>query len=89
MALTLVTPGAAPPENPGAVVQQLRSIALDVEAGQLVGARSAAVIVEAPDGGLMVYGVGPGDERARLNAAYVLLSLALRELEAVARAAAG
>lgn len=79
--LTLVT-ADAPPENPAAIPEQLRSIAYDVECGQLIGAHSAVVIVKGA--GLMVYGIQEGDHAARLNAAHMLLSLALRELEAIA-----
>lgn len=82
--LTLVSPDAAPREDVGAIPQQLRSIALDVECGQLIGAQSACVIVKGGTS-LMVYGIGPGHEVERLNAAYMLLSRALRELETVAR----
>lgn len=70
-------------ERTGDAPEQLRRIAADIESGALVGVQSAAVIVH-QTGGLMIYGITDGAEGARLNAAYMLLSLALRELERVA-----
>lgn len=82
--LILVEPGNAPPENTAAIPEQLRSIAHDVESGQLIGATSAVVIIKGA--GLMVYGVGAGGHVERLNAAYVILARAMRELEGIAAA---
>lgn len=84
--LQLVKPGV-PLESVGDVPQQLRRIAEDIESGALVGVTSAAVIVRHAGTQLMVYGIRDGDPITRLNAAYMLLSLALRELERVANAA--
>lgn len=72
-------------ERTGDVPQQLRKIAEDIESGTLAGVTSAAVIVKGAQ--LMVYGIRDGDPVTRLNAAYMLLSLALRELERVATTA--
>ena len=84
--LRVVQPGesAAPEAEPGNIPQQLRRIATDIESGSVVGAQTAVVILKSTGTNLMVYGIQPGDEKARLNAAYMLLSLALRELERVA-----
>lgn len=85
MKLQLVTD--APLERVGDVPQQLRKIAEDIESGVTVGVTSAVVIVRSAGGQLDVHGIRDGDELARLNAAYMLLSLALRDLERVAVAA--
>lgn len=70
-------------ERTGDAALQLRKIAADIDSGALVGVLSAAVIVEQGTG-LMIYGIADGAHAARLNAAYMLLNLALRELERVA-----
>lgn len=70
--------------EPGNIPQQLRRIATDIESGAVVGVQTAAVILKSAGADMQVYGINPGDESTRLNAAYVLLSLALRELERVA-----
>lgn len=49
-----------------------------------MGARAALVVIDGPDDSIMVYGIGPGSPQMRLNAAYMLLALASRELEIVA-----
>lgn len=84
--LRVVQPGEGLPADtePGNIPQQLRRIATDIESGAVVGVQTAAVILKMPGANMMVYGIQPGDAPARLNAAYVLLSLALRELERVA-----
>lgn len=84
--LRVVQPGenAGPESEPGNIPQQLRRIATDIESGTVIGVQTAAVILKSGGSELMVYGIQDGDETARLNAAYVLLSLALRELERVA-----
>lgn len=71
----------------GDVPAQLRRIAEDIESGALVGITSAAVVMQLAGGDLSVHGIRDGDPVTRLNAAYMLLSLALRELERVAVAA--
>lgn len=84
--LHLVKSGT-PAEPVGTVATQLRKIADDIESGAIVGADTGAVIVRHAGGQLSVYGIRDGDPVARLNAAYMLLSLGLRELERVAREA--
>lgn len=71
----------------GDVPQQLRKIADEIESGITVGVTSAVVIVRSAGGQIDVHGIRDGDEMARLHAAYMLLSLALRDLERVAVAA--
>lgn len=85
--LSIVT--GAPLERTGNVPQQLRKIAEEIENGITVGVTSAVVIVRSAGGQIDVHGIRDGDELARLNAAYMLLALALRELERVAVAAEG
>lgn len=77
--------GAGPETESGNIPQQLRRIATDIESGAVVGVQTAAVILKSSGTELMVYGIQPGDAVTRLNAAYVLLTLALRELERVAK----
>jgi hypothetical protein len=90
MKLQLVKPGE-PIERVGGVPEQLRKIADDIESGALIGVASGVVVLQmnAPGvkSGMMVYGIRDGDPVTRLEAAYMLLSLALRELERVAVAA--
>lgn len=84
--LRLIHPGetAAPPEDINSVPQQLRRIAADIESGAIVGVQVGAVVLKYGPKLYHVYGIFDGPPLARMNAAYVLLSLALRELERVA-----
>jgi hypothetical protein len=84
--LRLVQAGeGAPAEALDNVPQQLRRIAADIESGAVVGVQMGAVVLKAGPKVYHVYGIFEGPPAARLNAAYVLLSLALRELERVAQ----
>lgn len=71
-------------ERTGNVPEQLRKIAEDIESGTLVGVHSGMVILKHAEPGLMIYGIADGDPVARLNAAYMLLSLARTQLEQIA-----
>lgn len=88
--LRLVHPGESGPESSldkpslDNVPAQLRQIAADIESGAVVGVQVGAVVLKAGPKVYHVYGIFDGPPLARMNAAYVLLSLALRELERVA-----
>lgn len=83
--LRLVQPAAELPKpDTASLPEQLRQIAHDAESGLMAGAQSAVVIVNRPGSELTVYGIGPGDHSMRLEAAYMLLALAKRELERIA-----
>jgi hypothetical protein len=88
--LRLVHPGEGQPESSldkdslDNVPAQLRRIAADIESGAVVGVQAGAVVLKVGPKLYHVYGIFDGPPLARMNAAYVLLSLALRELERVA-----